>query len=289
MRGIFKMKKLLIVILFMVVMLSGCFKNEYIEHEGSLTLTIREEYAKEMHYENIPSYTFVFEGIIKTNNNVPQPYYTIFQGNDDFHLSEQINNLFIKYKDKMEIMVVEEDESDKERLNRRDSEGNAIPEYLDTDDGKVYLEVAFIELENGMKLSLDYRHFISGGVDYYVWRYQSNISMTLYYPLMVVEEQGQKEIVLLTLPNRIKYQVGPQLKIVNIMKDPDYLEDGKYTLGYLEDIETPAAKKQHVIDYYIEDMGGVYIGEHIHFEYLGVKFSVELLEQFFVIRYEGKA
>ena len=289
MKRIFRMKKILILILFLVIGLSGCFKNTYIEHDGSLTLTIRDEYAEEMPYEVIPSYTFTFAGIIKTNENVQQPNYTIFQGNDDFHLSEQLATLFEKYKDKVDIVVVEEKESESERINRRDEAGNVTPEILVPDDGKRYYEVAYFKLENGMKLTLDYRRFVSDGINYYVWRYESNISMTLYYPLMVIEELGKKEIVLLTLPNRIKFQVGPQLKIVNIMKDPDYLKPAKYTLSYLEDLDTTIEKKQYVIDYYINECDGEWVEDKIHFTYLGVNFSVTLLQDYFTLTYLGKA
>jgi len=291
------MKKILIIILLLVITLSGCFKNTNIEHNGSLTLSIRDEYAEQMHYDELPIFTFEFEGTIYTSDNTPQPYYVIFRGNNDFHLSEQISKLFDKYADRMEVVVIETKESTTERLNNRDEEGEAIPEFLATDDGKRYYEVAFIELENGMKLSLDYRRFVSGGKNYYVWRYESNISMTLYYPLMVVENFGEKEIVLLTIPNRISYQVGPQLKIVNIMKDPDYLLDAKYTLSYelyspqedAIDNRTTAEKQQYVIDYYINDCGGEFVSEDIYFTYLGNNFSVVLLEDYFTIRYMGKA
>jgi hypothetical protein len=280
-----------------VITLSGCFKNQNIEHVNSLTLTIRDEYAKQMHYDELPNFTFEFEGTIYTSDNTPQPYYVIFRGNNDFHLSEQISKLFERYADRMEVVLIETKESTTERLNNRDEEGEAVPEFLETDDGKRYYEVAFIELENGMKLSLDYRRFVSGGKNYYVWRYESNISMTLYYPLMVVENFGEKEIVLLTIPNRISYQVGPQLKIANIMKDPDYLLDGKYTLSYdlytpKEDVldeRTTAEKQQYVIDYYINNFSGEFVGEDIYFSYLGNNFSVILLENYFTIRYMGKA
>lgn len=286
------MKKLLIILLLLMVGLTGCIKNSYEINEGSLTLTIRDDFAERMPYDETPSFTFTFEGIIRTiekpKNSIYQPYYVFFAGNDDFHLSEQISNFFAKYEGKIDFVIVEERNSEKARINHRDEEGEAIPEFLDIDDGKEYYEIAFIKLENGMKLSLAYRRFTSDEVTYYVWRYENNMSMTLYYPLMVIEENGVKEIVLMTLPNRIEYQVGPGLVVSKILKNPDYLEDAKYTLKYLEEHETLYDKQKYVKDYYINECGGEYVGDKLHFTYLGIEFSVEFLKDYFTIRYVGK-
>lgn len=275
-----------------MVGLTGCIKNSYEINEGSLTLTIRDDFAERMPYDETPSFTFTFEGIIRTiekpKNSIYQPYYVFFAGNDDFHLSEQISNFFAKYEGKIDFVIVEERNSEKARINHRDEEGEAIPEFLDIDDGKEYYEIAFIKLENGMKLSLAYRRFTSDEVTYYVWRYENNMSMTLYYPLMVIEENGVKEIVLMTLPNRIEYQVGPGLVVSKILKNPDYLEDAKYTLKYLEEHETLYDKQKYVKDYYINECGGEYVGDKLHFTYLGIEFSVEFLKDYFTIRYVGK-
>ena len=286
------MKKILIILLFLIFALTGCIKNTYTDNEGEITLTIREDFAERMPYDEIPSYTFTFEGVLKTiaksKDAVYQPYYVIFAGNDDFHLSEQISNLFARYEGKIDFVIVEERDVEKGRLNSRDEDGEAIPQYLDIDDGKEYYEIAFIKLETRMKLSLAYRRFTSEEVTYYVWRYESNISMTLYYPLMVIEENGVKEIVLLTLPNRIEFQVGPGLVVDKILKNPDYLEDEKYTLRYLDEHKTVLDKQNYVRDYYIHECGGEYIGDKIHFTYLGIEFSVEFHNEYFTIRYVGK-
>lgn len=282
------MKKVLFILLFVFsIILTGC-SNKVVPNEEEVTLYLDENFTKYMKYEEVPSFTLSFSGTLNTIANVNKTFYTIFASNDDFKLSEIISNLFNKYKDNIYFEVVEVKEESSTRINSKNDNGEIEPLTYSVDDNKVYYEVAYINLENGLKVTFDYRRFMNNDKNYYVWRYESNIGMTINYPLMIIKDNNEKEMVLITLPNRIKYKVGPQLVPEKIIKDDSYLEDINYTFEYLSDIEKTKEKQQYVIDYYIENHDGVFISDKLYFTYLGIKFAVVLNDNNFIIKYVEK-
>lgn len=284
------MKKLLLLILLIVMgfTLSGCLGNKVIPNEGKIELYLDPSFQEYMHYEEVPSFTLEFLGTIYTIEHVPSTNYTIFASNDDFILSEILLDLFEEYQDAIEFEIASTERAATTRMNARDENNKAIPTTLVVDDEQLIYEVAYISLENGLKLSLDYRRFVSEGKTYIAWRYTSNISMFLYFPLMVAEIDGTKELLLLALPSRIAFQVGPQLKLDNLMRRSDYLQDTKYSFGYRSDQDTIEAQQNYVKAYYIDNHQGNMQGDMLHFHYLDVEYAVEFFDNVFTIHFVGK-
>lgn len=294
------MKKILLMLcVIFIFSLSGCFSSVVIPNENSITLTLDDDFAYAVKAENIPSFTFEFDGTLNTNKNVDKKYYTVFSNNEDKILSDALQVLFDKYQDKMYVEVVKEDKVTSTLFSTLDDYGNVVNEKYEPDDNKVYEETAYISLENGLKLTVDYRRFVYNGKNYYTWKYTASITMYLYYPLMKINDNGESKLAIISLPNRISFQVGPQLVLSNILNGVTY-DDTKdctrYSFNYLQELDendkdtlTLEQKQQYVIDYYVNEMNGNYdeATKTITYSYLGNNFQVELLDSNFKMHYIG--
>lgn len=294
------MKKILLMLCMLFVFsLAGCFSSVVVPNENSLTLTIDDDFAYVIKADNIPSFTFEFDGALNTNKNVDNKYYTVFSNNEDKILSDALQALFDKYKDKMYVDVTGEDKVTSTLFSTLDEFGNVVNKKYEPDDNKVYEETAYISLENGLKLTVDYRRFVYNGKNYYTWKYTASITMYLYYPLMKIDDNGTSKLAIVSLPNRISFQVGPQLVLSNILNGTTYTDNKdctRYTFNYLQELDenkqdklTVEQKQQYVIDYYVNEMHGSYDenSKTITYSYLGNNFQVELLESNFKMHYIG--
>ena len=221
---------LLVVVLFLTVFLCSC--NETIPNDGKVTLDISEEYKKYIDTE-IPSFTLYFDGTLNTIKNVNKSYYTVFSSNDDIILSDALDKLFLEYKDSMYTEITATKKSRTREFSCLEN-GKVKNKNLPLDDEESYNEVAYIDLNNGLKLTIDYCRFVSEGKTYYSWCYERSISMYLYYPLMVVNENDTKKINIITVPNRVKIHVTPELRLKNILSKDLYLKDDLYVFEYVD-------------------------------------------------------
>ena len=272
---------LVIVLVFSSLLLVGC--NETIPNENSVTLYLADSYKDMIKYTEVPSFTLNFKGNLNTIANVNKTYYTVFSNNDDIILSDAISELLAEYEGRVEYVIVNEDEVAQRKFSVIE---NGVLKNIDMkcDDNKVYDEVAYIDLENGLKLTIDYCRFVSDGKTYYTWRYSRSIAMYLYYPLMKINNNSNIELVLLTLPNKVKLHVGPELKLINILDKDEYFEKGMYTFEY-QSGETEEEKKAYVVNYYKGYKYNKIDDNSFTFEYLNNKFKVELQENTFSIEW----
>lgn len=272
---------LVIVLVFSSLLLVGC--NETIPNENSVTLYLADSYKDMIKDTEVPSFTLNFKGNLNTIANVNKTYYTVFSNNDDIILSDAISELLAEYEGRVEYVIVNEDEVAQRKFSVIE---NGVLKNIDMkcDDNKVYDEVAYIDLENGLKLTIDYCRFVSDGKTYYTWRYSRSIAMYLYYPLMKINNNSNIELVLLTLPNKVKLHVGPELKLINILDKDEYFEKGMYTFEY-QSGETEEEKKAYVINYYQGYKYNKIDDNSFTFEYLNNKFKVELQENTFSIEW----
>ena len=263
------MKKIfnILLLLFITVVLTGCVKPKV--NKNNVTFFIPEEFKSYMPYEKLPEFSLE---VTKPVNSHPQEksFTKILMQNDDYYISDLISKTINKYKDlnRVHIELVEKNNSKRAQINYRDGFGKVRKDYLLTDDGFAYYEVAYLDLESGLKLTIDYRRFKHGGQEYFVWRETSGLNMTLYYPLMVTKINGEFKILLLTLPPLVKFQVSPLLRVKRILND-EYLKSGHYTF-------LVKSNKEEVIKYY-KQFG--YDETSETFNYLGYNFKLEFLEQ----------
>lgn len=315
------MKKLLIIlILLFPLFLTGCdFRNTVEARENSITLSLDDDYAKFIEGE-IPSFTFNFEGTLNVIANNPNKFYVQFSNNEDKILSDALNKLFETYKDKMHIELINKKEGVSKALFSTVNEyGTVINQEYTPDDYAEYDEFAFIELENGLKLRIEYRRFLYNGANYYTWSYRTPLSMVLLYPLMVLEGELTNSFVLTALPTRVApsiYNNSVANKKVNISslingKTYVYSPDSMYyTYSYVnvseskDEAQIILDNQKFIIDYYVNNHNGVYeetisqeqteeglkdvVIKTIKYQYLGNEFLINLYDNNFKMHYVGK-
>lgn len=285
------MKKIYILVLIMLLFsLSGCFKNKVLPNENEIILRLESKYTALMPYDesDIPNFKFEFEGTFNTIQYVSKTYYAVFATNDDFLLSKEIEKVLKANEGRVEYVIQAQDTEPTTRINSMNDEGKQVANHYPVDNLDIFDETAFIDLENGLKLSIDYRRFVSDGITYYVWRYTQNLAMYLYYPLMVIEENDKKELLILTLPNQIKFQVGTTLSLDKVLENDDYLHVDKYTFNYLDRYTSITDKQQQIIDYYVNGYEGVLESNTLYFNYLNIKYKLILHDDYFTIEYDSK-
>lgn len=283
----FKKDFLILIVFLFLCLLVGC--NEVVPNQDSVKLYLSDAFCEHIDSE-VPSFTFEFEGNLNTIKNVNKSYYTVFSNNEDDILSDALAKLFEKYKDKMYVKVDRQDNVKARKYSHLDENGKLYNVNMNTDDGKVYDETAYIELENGLKLTIDYSRFISGGKTYYTWRYSASITFYLYYPLMAIDDNGTRKIVLLTLPNCTSFKVNPEQKVSSLLTKKQYLDESMYTFNYFErtDIES-FDKKQNVLDYYSDYNLNKIEDNKYTFDYLNNRFVLTLKETSFSVAWQAKA
>ena len=279
-----KISKLLIILLLITFTLffSGC--NDTIPNEGKVTLDISSDY-KEYIKSEIPSFTLYFDGTLNTIKNVNKSYYTVFSGNDDIILSDALSKLFKEYEGKVEFEVVKEKKSRNREFSYLE-DGKVKNKMMPLDDEVSYNEVAYIPLSNGLKLTIDYCRFVSEGVTYYSWCYERSISMYLYYPIMVIENEGVKELTILTVPNKVKIHVTPELRLSNILSKDTYTKPNLYNFEYASG--TSLEEKKNIVWDYYSNYNLSERADKFTFDYLNNKYQVELNDAGFQITWLNK-
>ena len=276
-----KISNILLIFILILTSLFLCACNDTVPNEGSVTLDLSSNY-KEYVKSDIPNFTLNFDGTLNTIKNVNKSYYTVFSGNDDIILSNALAALFDEYKDVMYVEITDTKKSKTREFSHLEN-GKVKNENLVLDEGVSYNEVAYIPLKNGLKLTIDYCRFVSEGITYYSWCYERSISMYLYYPIMVIDNNGEKELTILTLPNRITIHVSPELRLTNILTKDTYIGSSLYTFEYLSDDEVSLDdKKAYVWDYY-ETYNLSERSDNFTFDYLGNRYEVKMQEESFVI------
>lgn len=272
---------ILIVLLICTLFLSAC--NDTIPNDGYVRLDISENY-KEYIKSDIPSFTLNFDGNLNTIKNVNKSYYTVFSGNDDIILSDALSKLFEEYSGKVYFEVTDTKKSRTREFSYLE-DGKVKNKNMVLDDEVSYNEVAYIPLNNGLKLTIDYCRFVSEGKTYYTWCYERSISMYLYYPIMVVDNGTSKELKILTVPNRVKIHVTPELRLKNILNKDTYVKDNLYNFSYV-DMGSPDNNKAYVWDYY----SGYNLSareDNFTFDYLGNRYEVTLNDDSFLIKWKS--
>lgn len=303
MAKIFKMKKM-ILLLLIPLLVTGCkcsfLEQEVITHEGKLELTIPEEYYEYLDYnrEDIPSFVWHFEGTLNTAKTNLKANEVMFHSNDDIKLSKLIKELLDSYREnnRLTVLTVKEEKEHETFLNSQVN-GKWEKVFFRPENQVMYNEVAYISLENGLKLSLDYRRFEAKDENdviqtYYAWQYTQGIRMILHYPFQVIKKGEVKKLVLLSLYDQTRYTIGTHNSLKAILKDDKYLNDEGFRKFFYPEYdekkgmteEELAMNIQIVKDYYVNGLNGQ-DGSNFTFEYLGKKFEIEFTESCYFIKY----
>lgn len=282
-----------ILLLFISILLSislGCnlniFRVETVENDGSFTLTIDEDVLKYLNTTDIPNYTCTFDGVLKSSKYRTGEFEIAFYDNDDFFLSRIIENLINEYKEKNRVSFksISSDNETESWMNRKQDDANE-KEYIKIKDNKIYNEIVYISLENGLQLSINYARFSDfEGNTYYRWQKTEGIRFVLHYPLMVYhnEEHDRNEVVVMPLPNGVIYYFDTTTKQIDaLLKNDKYLKEEYYRFGYVNSYEKDY---DNIVNYYLTDAKGVKTSEGIECEFMSNKFLVTFAEDSFSLK-----
>lgn len=300
------MKKIysLLLIFALAFLLTACGGNKVEPHYEKIIFEFPEEFVEYLPYEEVPNFVLTFEGVLNTNVGGSLSNKKYFSKNDDFVFSDILENLLTEYdeKDRLTIRLFSQDEQFETRMNKlvEDKNGELKQEsqIMKVKDGEVFNEIAFLNLENGLTLTIEYRRFVSDFEGeyktYYSWRYVAPVNMVLHYPVMLhLNEKGEKEFLIVPLPTKVVYHLGvsTQLPLNKLLEKDDYFEDNFRRFYYPNFSNDPRDNEEFdrdenvrlVKDYYMRDFNAREENNKIIFSYLGYDFEVIFEEETFLI------
>ena len=288
-----KISSILLVIVFLVT-LTSCRENEVEANTGSFVLKFPDEYLQYVPYTEIPNFVFEFEGTINTITGVSLSNSKMFSNNDDFILSDIISNFLKNYeeKERLNFRLITKEEKYETKMNSLELNDEGELKHkshtLKVKDGEVFEEIALIDLENGLTLTIYYRRFVSDYEGeyktYYAWSYRTLMEMVLHYPVILhLNEENEKEFLIVPLPTNVNahLSVARQLPFERLLKD-EYFEERFRSFNYPDYSDDPSNNDEFdltenirkVKDYYIRDFEGVEENDEFKFSYLGYNFKV---------------
>lgn len=281
-----KISKIRLSILLLVVVLlftsSSCTSciNKYEEMPNGVTLNVSSEIKDYLVQKTLPSLHFDYNGVrvmMEAHGSA-----CFFVSNDQYVLSDKFGEHLSKYK-KEQIYVVsaidqEYDDGEalfdgkKLTLDEKDEFGNE-QKY-----SKEY-QLVITDLD-GTRYSYQFRTFVSESKRYYIFRYSSNMGISMEQPLMVVKgEDNKNKLVLIALPFETKYEVGPNnIKLEALLEKETYLDEKYNKYAYSDSIKDlpDNERRAKVMDWYKTYCNGRYNEQNeFVFEYYGASFKVE--------------
>lgn len=281
-----KISKIRLSIIFLVVILlfttSSCTSciNKYTEMPNGVTLNVSSEIKEHLIQETLPSLHFDYNGVRVMMESHGSACF--FVSNDQYILSDKFEKHLSKYS-KEQIYVVSE-------VDQEYDEGKAIFDgkklTLDNVDefgneqkfSKEYQLV--ITEKEGTRYSYQFRTFVSEGKRYYIYRYSSNMGISMEQPLMVVKgEDGKNKLVLVALPYETKYEVGPNnIKLSALLEKDTYLDEKYSKYAYPDSIKdlSDNERREKITSWYETYCNGhLNNNDEFIFEYYGISFKVE--------------
>lgn len=283
--------RILFLVLITLISLTGCsckeiFSFSVMPVEDKIILTYDQDLKEHLAYDSsieLPNYIIDFEGSLNITQNRQGEFECIFAQNDDFTISKMIKNIIEEYRGKNRVTFREistDDELETWMNLRNETQDEKI--YLQVKDGKIYNEIAYITLENGLQLTINYARFIDkDNNEYYRWQKTESIRVVLHYPLMVIKDGDAQKFVFMALPNRVIYNFDTTTKTIEDLTTKEkFLESTYYTFEYPNSYQEDY---QNFIDYYTLNFNGRFILEDFVYSYLGYDFKIEFTEENFIM------
>lgn len=273
--------------LILTIVVSGCklFETKLVTYENELTLQMVEDYKVYFPY-TLPIFTLKFDGSLNTTEQRTGPYEVVFTQNDDFFVSDILSKLFAEYEAKNDLLIynIGTDEEAETWMNTYDEDGNHSKEYIKILDNKIYNEIAYMTLDNGLILSVNYAKIVDWNNNvYYRWQKTESIRMIIHYPLMVTENSNNETMfLLLPLPAGVIKKFDTTTKSLETITTKDKFKNDMsyYTYDYIS-----IWNKETVREYYVNRFNGYEENGVFMIEYFGYNFSVEFNEKNFVIKH----
>ncbi len=277
----------LILVLLMACILNGCklFETEIVTYENEITLEMVSDYKEYFPYE-LPTFKLEFEGKVNATLQRTGPYEVVFTQNDDFFISDILSNLFEEYQEKDSLLIYEISKEDEAEtwMNTYDENGDYQKEYIKVLNDTIYNEIAYMTLDNGLILSVNYSKIIDWNNNvYYRWQKTEAIRMIIHYPLMVTENDNNETMfLLLPLPAGVIKKFDTTTKSLETIttKDKFKTDSSYYTYDYIS-----IWNKDTVKEYYINNFNGVEENGVFTIKYFGYDFTVTFNENDFVLKH----
>ena len=175
--------------------------------------------------------------------------------------------------------ILEKNAVENGRLDFPSSEN--VKEYDEFGNEQKYSKEYQLVITNidGTRYSYQFRTFVSEGKRYYIYRYSSNIGISMEQPLMVVKDtSGKNKLLLLALPYDTKYEVGPNsISLESLLEKDTYLDEKYSKFAYPESIKNEAetVRRDLIKNWYITYCNGTETETGFEFSYYGAKFKLE--------------
>lgn len=281
------MKKI-IIFLLSIFLLTGCGKG-LANITSPYDLMVPPQFLEHFDYEadEIPKFILEFDDSFNVIDGWKENE-LIFSNNDDFKVSALIKKILDE--NDYSVLVSETETMKTTKMNGIVGEKRKTQKLV-VDDEIVYNEIVCVNLENGLKLTIQFRRFISEGRSYYAWQYRNSLRLVLHYPLMVIKKENVNKLILLTLPDGFSnYTVNFQLAIKGLIEKDRYLYgEYIYSFDYInvditnqEDVDNAINK---IKAYYINHFEGLEDENEFTFVYLGNNFSIDFSANSFTINY----
>ena len=286
------MKKIFIIafsIYISFIMIScNLFKVEVVEYQNEIPLTYDSDLKGHLAYDEeiIPSYIVKFDGTVNITKQRTGEYECIFTKNDDFFVSKIVEDILNEYieKGRASFYTQKIEETNETWMNRRDDTTDEKI-YIKVKDGKIYNELAYITLENGLQLTINYARFVDSetNITYYRWQKTESIRIFLHYPLMVIDKDDERKFVFIAVPNQVRLKFDTTTKQVKDLLAKDKFTTSEwYTYDYQHSYEEDLDNYKN---YYIDNFNGRKENNEFFFDYLGYTFKIDFNENNFVISF----
>jgi len=267
MKRTFKMKKLLLLLL--LVLTSCSCTGDVIAYQDGFDITIPDEIRTHLINQFYPNLHFNYQGIINVASFSTKNKYLLSQ-NDNYQVSDAFSIHISQFGTNF-INTYEQIQTLDEKKARFGSD------LLPLDQGelsKEYMMVAWDE--NGTRYSYQFRTFLSGGKRYYTYCYNTNITIVLEIPLMVIKVGNNNKLVLMNLPYDARYEVHANLTIDALINKSTYLDEKYYTYfypAYLHNL-SQSEKEQAIWSWYETNANGYFENNCYYFSYFGETFEL---------------
>lgn len=271
------MKKILtfLVGLLAIVTLTSC--NNTIKYQNQITLTLTSEWQNVITTNGaIPYRHFNFDGelnVYETSTSMG----VIFTKNDNYFLS----NAFAKH---LQDVVGENYIIISEAIQNYDDNGALFgKEKKVVDEGSKSVERSIVSWSNdGTRYSYLFRTFKSNGAQYFVYTYNTGITISMDVPLIVQKIGNEQKIFMVSLPYDTRYVLNVNTKIKSLQKKSEYLDDKYHQFAY-PDYLKDQDQVQGVKDWYITYCQGKDLGDTLTFTYIGINYKVTFNSDYFSI------
>jgi hypothetical protein len=270
---------LIVVLLFSTTSCTSCI-NKYTEMPNGVTLNVSSEIKNHLIQETLPSLHFDYDGVRVMMESHGSACF--FVSNDQYILSDKFAEHLSKYN-KEQISVVscvdQEYDEGKAIFDGKKLELDSLDEFGNEQKFSKEYQLVITDLD-GTRYSYQFRTFVSGAKRYYIFRYSSNMGISMEQPLMVIKDSdGKNKLVLVALPYETKYEVGPNnIKLEALLEKDTYLDDKYYKYAYPDSIKdlSDNERREKVMSWY-----KIYCNGHFNennefiFEYYKATFKVE--------------